>query len=99
MMYRSSKVLSSYKGKPEAYVISIGDGTKKHGWELKYFWDWFNHCFILGVKHYLQVKTVFTVVLLLGDDLDHCCEELENADPNIGVLFMPPKHCVSLPIP
>lgn len=56
------------------------------------FWDWFHNCFVPEVERYLQSKNLaFRVLLILDNAPVHCHEELENAHPNVEVLFMPPN--------
>ncbi|XP_008562678.1 PREDICTED: tigger transposable element-derived protein 1-like [Galeopterus variegatus] len=65
----------------------------KKAWMVsKIFLDWFHNCFIPEVECYLQGKNLaFRVLLILDNAPVHCHEELENAHPNIEVLFMPPN--------
>ncbi|KAG3256833.1 tigger transposable element-derived protein 1-like, transcript variant X2 [Ictidomys tridecemlineatus] len=52
--------------------------------------DWFHNCFIPEVEHYLQGRNLaFKVLLILDNAPVHCREEVENAHPNVKVLFMP----------
>ncbi|XP_046519737.1 tigger transposable element-derived protein 1-like [Equus quagga] len=56
------------------------------------FWDWFHNCFIPEAERYLHSKNLaFRVLLILDDAPVHCHEELENAHPDVEVLFMPPN--------
>lgn len=56
------------------------------------FWDWFHNCFVPEVERYLQSKNLaFRVLLILDNAPVHCHEELENAHPNVEVLFLPPN--------
>lgn len=56
------------------------------------FWDWFHNCFIPEAEHHLHGKNLaFRVLLILDNGAVHCHKELENAHPNIEVLFMPPN--------
>lgn len=66
--------------------------NKKAWMASKIFWDWFHNCFIPEAERYLHGKNLaFRVLLILDNAPVHCCEELENAHPNIEVLFMPPN--------
>ncbi|XP_062966172.1 tigger transposable element-derived protein 1 [Cynocephalus volans] len=61
----------------------------KKAWMMS---DWFHNCFIPEAEQYLQGRNLaFKVLLILDDAPVHCREELENAHPNVEVVFMPPN--------
>lgn len=66
-----------------------GKSVNKKAWMTS---DWFHNCLVPEVECYLQGRNLaFKVLLILDNAPVHCCEELQNAHPNIDVLFMPPN--------
>ncbi|XP_047724566.1 tigger transposable element-derived protein 1-like [Prionailurus viverrinus] len=66
--------------------------NKKAWMASEIFWDWFHNCFIPEAERYLHSKNLaFRILLILDSAPVHCHEELENAHPDIEVLFMPPN--------
>lgn len=96
MVYRSQnpRVL---KGKDLNDLPVIWKWNPKAWMTAEIFWDWFNNHFIPAVEQYLAQKNlVFKVLLILDNAPAHIHPDLENAHPNVEVLFMPPNVTTAL---